>query len=307
MNQGARSPGFVGQIGVNPTIDGLRHSMVPTNGTRLHVVETGPEDGTPMVLLHGFPEFWYCWKHQIGPLADAGFRVIVPDQRGYAGSEKPQSVSAYGLDTLAADVAGLIEFTGRAHAAVVGHDWGGVVAWWVAVRHPERVERLGVMNGPHPLAFRRHLRSSPRQFFKSWYTYFFQVPWLPEAVFRRRNWRALVDTLRKTSRPGTFTEADFEQYRRAWSEPGAITAMINWYRAARRNPPAPPADPRVHVPALVIWGAQDRFLDRAIAQLSVELCDHGRLELFEDATHWVQHEEPERVSRLLLEFLQGRD
>jgi pimeloyl-ACP methyl ester carboxylesterase len=283
--------------------DQLRHATVSTNGIRLHVVESGPEDGLPVILLHGFPEFWYGWRHQIGPLADAGFRVLAPDQRGYADSEKPGPVSAYALDTLADDVAGLIGSTGRPCAAVVGHDWGGIVAWWIAIRHPEQVERLAVLNAPHPIAFRRYLPSSPRQLLKSWYTFYFQIPWLPEAMFRRGNWRGLTEALRESSRPETFTDADLERYRSAWSEPGAMTAMIHWYRAAMRNQPAPPPDTRVHVPTMMIWGTKDRFLDRGLAQPSLDQCDRGRLEMFEEATHWVQHEVPERVNRFLLDFL----
>ncbi len=136
---------------------------------------------------------------------------------------------------------------------------------------------------------------------------YFQLPRLPEAGFRRRNWKALADTLRSTSRPGTFSEATLDEYRRAWSEPGAIAAMIHWYRAAFRRPPAPPADLRVEVSTLLIWGAQDRFLERALAQASLALCRDGRIEFIEEATHWVQREEPERVNRLLLDFLGGRD
>jgi pimeloyl-ACP methyl ester carboxylesterase len=285
--------------------DRLRHATCSTNGIRLHVVESGPKDGPPVILLHGFPEFWYGWRHQIGPLADAGLRVLAPDQRGYGASEKPESVAAYALDTLADDVAGLIGSTGSPRAAVVGHDWGGIVAWWVAVKHPERVESLAVLNAPHPIAFRRYLRTSPRQLLKSWYTFYFQLPWLPEAMFRRGNWRRLTEALRRTSRPGTFTEADLERYRGAWSEPGAITAMINWYRAAKRYRPVPPPDSRIHVPAMLIWGTRDRFLDRGLAKESLGQCDHGRLEFIEDATPWVQHEEPERVNRSLLDFLRG--
>jgi pimeloyl-ACP methyl ester carboxylesterase len=283
----------------------LRHATVSTNGVRLHVVESGPEDLPSVLLLHGFPEFWYGWRHQIGPLADAGFRVLAPDQRGYGTSEKPGPISAYALDTLASDVAGLIDATGRPRAAVVGHDWGGIVAWYLAIRRPELLERLAVLNAPHPIVFRRYLRSSPGQLLKSWYAFSFQLPWLPEAMLRRRNWRPLMEALRGTSRPGTFTDADLESYRGAWSAPRAITAMINWYRAALWNPPRPPPDTRIHVPTLLIWGAKDVALDRGLARPSIEQCDHGRLDLFEDATHWVQHEEPERVNRLLLDFLRA--
>jgi epoxide hydrolase 4 len=287
------------------TFSALRHATVPTDGIRLHVVESGPASGPPVILLHGFPEFWYGWRYQIGPLADAGFRVLVPDQRGYGETEKPRPVSAYSLDVLADDVAKLIDSTGQTHAALVGHDWGGVVAWWVAIRNPARVERLAVVNGPHPAAFRRHLRSSPRQLLRSWYAFYFQLPWLPEAMLRRANWRGLAEAMRGSSRPGTFTEADLERYRRAWSEPGAITAMINWYRAAMRHPPARPSDTRVHVPTLIVWGPKDRFLDQRIARMSLDQCDDGKLEMIDQATHWVQHEEPERVNRLLLDFLGG--
>lgn len=284
----------------------LQNTAQAINGIRLHVVESGPADGPPVVLLHGFPEFWYGWRHQIGPLADAGFRVVIPDQRGYAESEKPRAISAYGLDTLADDAAAVIASTGCSSAAVVGHDWGGIVAWWLAVRRPDLVRRLAVLNAPHPTAFRRYLATSPRQLMKSWYTVYFQVPGLPEALFRRRNWASLVKSLRTSSRPGTFSDAELDRYRAAWSKPGAITAMIHWYRAALRVPPRPRDDVRVHVPTLLIWGAKDRFLDRRLTGPSLDYCDRGSLHIIEEATHWVQHEEPARVNRLLLDFLSDR-
>src|SRR4051794_24743665 len=172
----------------------LTHGFTAGAGPRLHYAGAG--DGPPVVLLHGFPDFYYGWRHQIGPLAAAGFRVIAPDQRGYGESDKPEPVSAYALDTLADDVAGLFESTGRDRVSLVGHDWGGIVAWWVAIRHPERVERLAVLNAPHPISFQRYLRSSPRQLLKSWYTFYFQIPWLPETMFRLGNWRRLTEGMR---------------------------------------------------------------------------------------------------------------
>jgi pimeloyl-ACP methyl ester carboxylesterase len=254
-------------------------------------------------LLHGFPEPWLCWRHQIGPLAEAGYRVLAPDQRGYNTSAKPPRVADYALDVLAADVIGLIDAAGRAKANVVGHDWGGIVAWWVALKHPDRVERLAILNAPHPVAFRHLLYRQPAQLLRSWYVFFFQLPRLPEANFRRANWHALTRALRTTSRPGAFSDEDLDLYRRAWSEPGAITAMIHWYRASLRQPPPTPADPRIHVPTLLLWGTDDAFIRRGAADASLELCDDGRLEWFEGATHWLHHEEPGRVSRLLLDFL----
>jgi pimeloyl-ACP methyl ester carboxylesterase len=283
----------------------IEHATMVTNGIALHVARAGPEDATdpPLILLHGFPEPWTCWRHLIGPLAGAGRRVLAPDQRGYSTSDKPPRVADYALDALASDVVGLIDATGRENAVLVGHDWGGIVAWWVAIRHPGRVDRLAILNAPHPVAFRRHLLRDPAQLLRSWYVFYFQLPWLPEAGLRRANWRSLARGLRKTSRPGAFSDEELDQYRRAWSEPGAITSMIHWYRAALRHPPPTPADPRVRVPTLLLWGARDAFINREAANASLDLCDRGRLEWFEEATHWLHHEEPDRVARLLMEFL----
>jgi pimeloyl-ACP methyl ester carboxylesterase len=255
------------------------------------------------VLLHGFPEFWYGWRHQLGPLAAAGLNVVALDQRGYTTSDKPPRVRDYNLDRLAADVASAIAALGVERAAVVGHDWGGVVAWWLAVKHPGRVSRLAILNAPHPAVMRRALRTDPLQMMRSWYAFVMQVPRLTEWLSRLGNWRGVVRGLRKSSRPGTFTDADFDRYRQAWSQPGAFTAMVNWYRAAMRAPPAIPADVRVHMPTLVLWGAKDRFIRPKYAAKSVALCDDGRLEMLEAATHWVQHEEADRVNHRLTEFL----
>ena len=278
---------------------------ITTNGIRLAVSHAGPADGPPVILLHGFPEGSACWRRQVGPLAAAGYRVMIPDQRGYGSSDKPGGIGAYALDALAADILGLIDATGHPRVALVGHDWGGIVAWWVARTHPGRVERLAVLNAPHPVAFRRYLLTHPRQWLRSWYFLAFQLPRLPEVSLRRRNWRALTRMLGSSSRPGTFSESDFDAYRAAWSRPGAITAMVHWYRAALRRPPAPLADPRVRVPTLILWGARDRFLGRGLADASAALCTDARLEWIEGATHWVQHEEPDRVNRLLIDFLGG--
>jgi pimeloyl-ACP methyl ester carboxylesterase len=280
----------------------LRHRTVATNGVRLHAVEAGPADGRLLILLHGFPELWHGWHRQIEPLAAAGFRVLAPDQRGYNLSDKPRGVASYRIDELARDAIGLIDAAGRERGSIIGHDWGGAVAWWAGIAHPQRIERLALLNIPHPFVMRHHLFHNRAQRRKSWYIFFFQLPWLPEAYFRRRNWAYGVGALAATSRPGTFSAADLAVYREAWSQPGAITAMINWYRAALRMPPPRPASLRVTVPTLLIWGTGDRFLGQEMAQPSIDLCDDGRLALL-DATHWVQHEEPGEVGRLLAEFL----
>jgi pimeloyl-ACP methyl ester carboxylesterase len=281
----------------------LEHLSLPGDGVRLHAVRTGPPASLPVVLLHGFPEFWYGWRHQLGPLADAGFNVVAVDQRGYNTSDKPPHVRDYSLDRLAADVAAVIADLGAEQAAVVGHDWGAMAAWWLAVTRPERVSRLVILNVPHPMVMRRALRTDPLQIMRSWYAFVMQIPRLMEWSARRRNWEGMVRGLRNGSRPGAFTDEDFARYREAWSQPGAFTAMVNWYRAAMRSPPAVPADARVHVPTLVLWGVKDKFIRPKYAEASVRLCDDGRLELFEDATHWVQHEEADRVNGRIIEFL----
>jgi pimeloyl-ACP methyl ester carboxylesterase len=280
----------------------LRHRAIWTNGIRLHAVEAGPEDGPLLVLLHGFPEFWYGWRHQIPSLAAAGFRVLVPDQRGYGLSDKPRGIPAYRLDWLALDVVGLIDDAGRDKAFVVGHDWGGTVAWWLGMRHPDRLERLALLNTPHPAVMRRNILKNPAQRRRSWYIFYYQLPWLPERTFTKDGFSFAARALQKTSRPGTFTGEDLDRYREAWAQPGAVRSMLNWYRAALRAPSRDLPSRRVPVPTLLLWGAKDRFLGRELAQASIDRCDDGRLVFFEEATHWLQHEEPERVNAMLADF-----
>jgi pimeloyl-ACP methyl ester carboxylesterase len=277
------------------------HRTIATNGIHLHAVEDGPEGGPLLILLHGFPEFWYAWRRQIAPLAAAGFHVLVPDLRGYNLSDKPQGIAAYNLDTLARDIVGLIDEAGAAKAYLVGHDWGGAVAWWVGIKHPERLEKLVLLNIPHPMVMQQAVRKDPAQRKKSSYIFFFQLPWLPERSFRKHHFARGVASL-QSSRPGTFSDADLDLYREAWSQPGEVTAMINYYRASLRAKPEPPASPRVRVPTLLLWGKQDRFLGSEMAPASIDLCDDGRLVFVDEASHWIQHEEPERVTREILGF-----
>jgi epoxide hydrolase 4 len=231
--------------------DSVQFVEIRTNGVRLHVVQAGRADGPLVILLHGFPEFWYGWRAQIEALTKADFRVWAPDQRGYNLSEKPRPVRAYRLETLAADIAGLMDAAGVERAALVGHDWGGAVAWQVATTFSERVARLAVLNCPHPQVMRHHLLHSPRQLLRSWYILGFQIPWFPEKAARVANWRPLVRAMQRTSRPGTFRGADFEEYRRAWSQPEALRSMLNWYRALVRHPPHRSATNRIQVPTLL--------------------------------------------------------
>lgn len=279
-----------------------RRQIIETNGIRLHTVQAGPEDGPLVVLLHGFPEFWYGWRHQIPALAAAGYRVVAPDQRGYNESDRPLRLSAYRLMNMVNDVVGLVEALGRHQAHLVGHDWGGIVAWWAALHYKAVFTSLVIINAPHPVVMRRTLLTDPEQVFRSLYALYFQIPGLPEAMLRNNNWELLVESLHRTSRPGTFTAEDLERYRQAWWRRGAMTSMLNWYRALVQLPPRIPASPRIHPPTLILWGAQDFALKRILMEKSLELCEDGRSVVFEEATHWLQHEEPEEVNRLMLEF-----
>lgn len=275
---------------------------VPTNGIRLNVAQAGPANGPLLIFLHGFPEFWYGWRNQIEHFATLGYRVWAPDQRGYNLSDKPDAISDYTLDTLAGDIVGLIDAAGCARARVVGHDWGAAVTWWLALKHPERVERAVILNVPHPAVMGRMLSRSFSQLLKSWYMFFFQIPRLPEAAIRRNHYAAAARSLVATSRPGTFSQADLDRYIEAWSRTDGLRTMIHWYRAIGQKP-SRMGNPRVRVPLLMIWGARDRFLGRELAQPSIDLCENGRLAFIEEASHWVQHEEPARVNALLEKFL----
>ena len=275
---------------------------VDTNGISLHTRQAGPEDGPLVVLLHGFPEFWYGWHRQIKPLADAGYRVIVPDQRGYNRSDKPDGVDSYHIKTLAADVVGLLDVADRKTAAVAGHDWGAAVAWWLALSYPERIESLTAVNVPHPTVMETTLRNSLSQLRKSWYMFAFQLPALPEAISTANNCRVLRRGLTNSSRPGTFSATDLERYRAAWQQPDALTAMINWYRAMGRYRPQPPRQ-QVSVPTLVMWGQQDEFLASTMAEESLDYCDDAELVTFPSATHWVLHERSGETADELLAHL----
>ena len=196
-------------------------------GLRFHAITAGPKDGPVVVLLHGFPEFWYGWHRQIEPLVTAGLRVVVPDQRGYNLSSKPVGVAAYALTELVSDVLAIADQLGQDKIFLAGHDWGAAVAWSTALLHPQRIAKLAVLNVPHPAVMRKFLRTHPRQFFRSWYMFFFQLPWLPEALFSALSFRVGARALLHSSRPGTFSVEDLAQYRGAWSQPGALTGMIS--------------------------------------------------------------------------------
>jgi pimeloyl-ACP methyl ester carboxylesterase len=282
----------------------MAHRWIDVGGLRLHCVEAGT--GPLVVLLHGFPEFWYAWRYQIPALADAGYRVVAPDLRGYNTSDKPSRVRDYRPRVLVQDVADLIVALGASSAAVAGHDWGGGLAWLLAMQHPKRVERLVLLNAPHPVRFLKGLRS-PRQLRRSWYILAFQLPWLPERLVAARDFQALRWIFRhQPTRPGAFTAQDIDRYVVAAAQPGALRAAINYYRAAFRANPLAQAHGlrRVDIPTLIIWGDQDRSLGRELAEPDRAWVPDVRVERIAEASHWVQADDPERVNQLMVDFLE---
>ena len=277
--------------------------MIETNGIKLHIVQKGDSESPLVLLLHGFPEFWYGWRQQIDFLAGMGFRVVVPDQRGYNLSDKPKGIDAYRIDNLTLDIIGLIDALNYKKATIIGHDWGGMIAWQLAIKYPERLEKLIILNIPHPKVMKKTLLTSWRQKRKSWYIFFFQIPGLPEFISSRINFALLRKVLIKSSRRGTFSETDLKQYQEAWSKKNALRSMINWYRAAFRTIFEKSVKSYIDIPTLLIWGMKDFALISDMAQPSIDLCRKGRLVFIEEASHWVQHEEPDRVNSLIKDYL----
>ncbi|MGE7418366.1 alpha/beta fold hydrolase [Methylobacterium tarhaniae] len=277
--------------------------MVPLPGVTLHVAAAGPADGPLTILLHGFPEAWFAWRRQFGPLAAAGLRVLAPDLRGYNRSAKPREIAAYHLDRVADDVLALADRHGAERVRLVGHDWGGIAGWWLAARSPERIDRLAILNAPHPDVLATYARRHPVQALRVVYFALFQVPVLPEAALRAADFHALRQALNLTSRPGTFTDEDIARYRESWAQPGALEGMLNWYRAMRlkdRRELEP-----IPVPTLILWGHKDPALSPHLATACLELCEQGRIAWLPEATHWLHHEEPDRVAAELTAFLTG--
>lgn len=293
-----------------PLRDLVSFSFIETNGIRLHTAMAGRDDAATIVLLHGFPEFWFGWRKQIPILAEAGFQVIVPDQRGYNLSEKPRGIRAYQIEELAKDIVGLCDRMGKESIYLAGHDWGAAVAWHLAEHYPNRVEKLAILNVPHPQVMIQTLRSSLGQIFKSWYIFLFQLPWLPEKLLAWSGYLAMRWMMVASSRPDSLSKEDLGVYVKAWSQPGALTGMLNWYRAIFRERGmdylrrSEPATPQIKVPTLMLWGTQDMALSREMAQPSIDLCAQGELHYFDHATHWLQLDEAEEVNRLLVDFFE---
>jgi pimeloyl-ACP methyl ester carboxylesterase len=283
-------------------IEGARHIVIDAGEVRLHAVEAGR--GPLVVLLHGFPEFWWSWRLQIPALAAAGFHVVAPDLRGYNLSDRPPNVADYTVEHLSADVAGVIRAMGEKKAHVVGHDWGGGVAWAFAMAYPELLDRLAVLNCPHLVTMERALLTSTRQLMKSWYMFFFQIPRLPERFLRANDFANLRRSLR-SGRAHAVPESEIQPYVDAARRAEGLRGGLNFYRAAIRGAVTRtlPKPRVIDAPVLVIWGQKDAFLGEELATPPSRWVERARVEYVPNGSHWVQLDEPERVNALLAGFL----
>jgi pimeloyl-ACP methyl ester carboxylesterase len=281
----------------------MRHGFVEANGVRFHYAEQGA--GPLVLLLHGFPECWYSWRHQLPALADAGYRAIAPDMRGYNLTDKP--ARGYDIETLVADVLALAGALG-AHPGerfhLVGHDWGGVVAYQVAWRHPDRLASLAILNVPHPTAFARYVRRHPSQMLRSAYMAFFQVPRLPEWLLTRRRASAIASAFRRSSAcRDVFTEAELDVYREAFLRPGAARAAIGYYRHAIRQGARVLPDSPIRVPTMVLWGVDDPVLKLESNDELGHWVEDLTFKRISGCGHWTQQEQPGVVTSELVWWL----
>ncbi|UCH31192.1 MAG: alpha/beta hydrolase [Candidatus Bathyarchaeota archaeon] len=284
----------------------IKHNFRNINGIRMHFVAQG--EGELLILLHGFPDFWNVWRFQIPTLAKH-YRVIAPDLRGYNKTDKPKDVKEYKLNILTDDIRELIKALGEEQAYVVGHDWGGVIAWSLAAFNPKIVKKLVILNAPHPNAFTARTKDSLRQLQMSWYVFFFQTPRIPEEVLSRNKFSFLKNMLRRSFiNKRALREEDLEAYTNAWSSPGSLTAALNYYRA-NMNPGILFSEreiefPKIQSPTLVLWGEQDVALSKRMIENTDDFMEaQYQIRYFANCGHWVQLEDPERVNRCILEFL----
>jgi len=307
-------------------MDNYQHGFINTNGINLHYVsavqqsvgrvsrletkdlsactaEPFRESGKLMLMLHGFPEFWYSWRHQIEEFA-SDYHVVAVDLRGYNDSDKPESQSAYQMSEFIEDVKGVITGLGYEDCILVAHDWGGAIAWNFAYAYPAMVEKLIVLNIPHPAKFAEGLKT-PQQLQKSWYIFAFQLPWLPELLFQANDYQAIKEAftgmaINKTA----FSPADLQAYRDAAAKPGALTAMINYYRGIFSSLFSEPRQWGIlDIPTLTIWGEEDTALGKELTYGTEAYVRDWQIKYIPNCSHWVQQEQPELVNTYIREFL----
>ncbi|MER7862762.1 alpha/beta fold hydrolase [Amycolatopsis japonica] len=276
----------------------FRPQFVDVDDVLLHVETDGPDDGPAALFLHGWPDLWFTFEPQMTALAEQGYRVLAPDQRGYGLSSKPATVADYAMPKLAEDIVLLIERQDAAPVHLVGHDWGGAVAWAVASERPDLVRSLTIVNCPHPRVFADSLRRKPSQLLRSWYMVAFQIPGLAEAILGARNGAMLAAMLEHGAH---LDDADLDRHRAVWRHPGTIQRPLFWYRAMFRSmlTTLRAADPvTVRVPTQIIWGRRDGALGKHLAEPSAARCEQAELHWL-DTRHWPHREQPRRVTELL--------
>ncbi len=287
---------------------GIAHDFVRANGLRFHVATCGEGDRLAL-FLHGFPECWYSWRYQLPLMARLGYRAWAPDLRGYGESDRPPQVADYAIERLMDDVAGLIDAAGARSTVLLGHDWGAAIAWFFAMRRVRPLERLVIMNVPHPAVMGRALRTW-RQLARSWYMFFFQLPWFPEALLRAGNYRAIRQAFRGMAiDKSRFPDEVLQVFVDNAARPGALTAMINYYRemiraGGRRQRPL--GFPVIDVPTLMIWGEHDTALGIETTYGTERYVRDLTLRYLPNVSHWVQQEAPETVNEMLEAWLTGR-
>ncbi|MEH2390146.1 MAG: alpha/beta hydrolase [Nostoc sp.] len=277
-----------------------KHDYITTNGVTLHYVTQG--EGPLMLMLHGFPEFWYSWRHQIPEFAQ-DFKVVALDLRGYNDSDKPTEQSAYVMDEFIQDVEGVIKALGYQKCVLVGHDWGGAIAWNFVYAHPEMVEQLIILNLPHPAKFAQGLRT-PQQLLRSYYMFIFQLPWLPELLLQSSDYQAIETAFKGTAaNKSAFTKADIDAYKDAAAKRGALTAMLNYYRNIFQQRMLNPNWGILKVPTLMIWGENDTALGKELTYDTAAYVKDFQIKYIPNCGHWVQQEQPELVNQYMREFL----
>ena len=283
--------------------DRWEHNFINTNGIKLHYVARGT--GKLILMLHGFPEFWYSWRHQIDEFSQ-DYHTVALDLRGYNDSDKPDRVADYRMSELIADIKGVISGLGYEDCILIAHDWGGAIAWNFAYAYPEMVEKLIVLNIPHPAKFAEGLQT-PQQLLKSWYVFAFQIPWLPEFVFQLNNYQAIVEAFSGMAIDKTaFSQEDLNAYREAAAKPGALTAMINYYRCIFPSlfQGDRPQWGVLDVPTLTIWGEKDTALGKELTYGTEAYVRDWQIKYIPNCSHWVQQEQPAVVNMYIKEFLQ---
>ena len=277
-----------------------KHEYIVTNGVKLHYVTQG--EGPLMLMLHGFPEFWYSWRHQIPEFAK-DFKVVALDLRGYNDSDKPADKSAYVMDEFIRDVEGVIKGLGYDKCILVGHDWGGAIAWNFAYAHPEMVERLIILNLPHPAKFAEGMRN-PQQLLRSSYMFFFQIPWLPEFLIQSSDYQPIETAIKGMAvNKSAITKEDLEAYKDAAAKRGAMTATLNYYRNIFQQRMTSQDWSVLSVPTLMIWGEKDTALGKELTYGTEAYVRDFKIKYIPDCSHWVQQEKPELVNQYMREFL----